>query len=69
MRTIAEIGNVYGKLTVVERAKSTGKNTHAKWLCQCECGGEVITDGSTLRKGEIKDCGCSYDAEHKVHIG
>lgn len=32
-----ETGNIYGKLTVLERAgsNSCGKAT---WLCQCECG-------------------------------
>ena len=50
-----EIGNVYGKLTVV--ASSPSKNGRAMWLCQCECGEETIKSGHDLRSGKIVGCG------------
>ena len=45
-----EIGNHYGKLTVIERApnNSTG---NAMWRCLCECGNETIASGTDLRRG------------------
>lgn len=56
-----EIGNKYGKLTVIGYA---GKNQHrhAKWLCECECGGKIITLGKYLRNGDTKSCGCLSSA-------
>ena len=53
---INEIGNQYGKLTVIER--SIDKSTrHVSWLCECECGNSIITTGRRLRRGCDIDCG------------
>lgn len=52
-----EIGNKYGKLTVIERVQNSIYGT-ANWLCQCECGNTKICRGSDLRRGEITHCGC-----------
>ena len=60
-----EIGNHYGKLTVIERApnNSTG---NAMWRCLCECGNETIASGTDLRRGHYQSCGChSFEARHK----
>ncbi len=52
-----EVGNKYGRLTVVARAENTpgGK---ARWKCQCECGNETIVSGVDLRGGKVQSCGC-----------
>ena len=52
-----EIGNKYGKLTVIsyEGVNQDGK---VKWKCKCDCGGEIITTGKSLRLGLIVSCGC-----------
>lgn len=50
-----ETGNKYGKLTVLEFVK-TDKRT-SFWRCSCECGGQIITRGNTLRSGQCKSCG------------
>lgn len=52
-----EIGNKYGKLTVISRAKSDKKD-HIFWNCQCECGSVVQVNGTHLRSGHTKSCGC-----------
>ena len=52
-----EIGNKYGKLTVISRAE-TDKKHHLYWNCQCECGTIVQVSGSCLRSGHTKSCGC-----------
>lgn len=49
-------GATFGRLTVISRAGSRG--SHATWKCKCVCGGEIITTGTLLRKGETKSCGC-----------
>lgn len=51
-----EVGNVYGKLTVLKLAERG--NGQAKWLCQCECGGQAIVYGWNLRSGQTQSCGC-----------
>jgi len=56
-RPIDETGNKYGRLTVVERSGSN-RNGKAQWACQCECGGTLVTNGTYLRNGETKSCGC-----------
>lgn len=52
-----EIGNVYGYLTVIERAENT-KDGRAQWLCQCKCGNTSVVLGKHLRSGNTKSCGC-----------
>ena len=52
-----EIGNTYGYLTVISRAKND-KNGRARWLCKCKCGNEIIVMGKNLRTGNTKSCGC-----------
>lgn len=56
-KLIDEIGNVYGYLTVIERAPSS-KDNHAMWKCKCKCGNEVIVTGKNLRSGNTQSCGC-----------
>ena len=52
-----EIGNIYGYLTVTERAENT-KEGRAMWKCKCKCGNETIVLGKHLRSGNTKSCGC-----------
>lgn len=59
-----EVGNIYGKLTVVERAENT-KDGKTRWLCECECGKQIIALGTNLRKGNTKSCGC-LRAQHLI---
>ncbi len=54
---INEIGNRYGRLTVIGRAENDKKGG-ARWRCQCDCGRVVIVQGSSLRQGRTKSCGC-----------
>ena len=56
-KKINEIGNVYGRLTVIEEA-GKNKENRTLWLCQCECGNKKIIPGTNLRKGTTKSCGC-----------
>lgn len=53
-------GQQFGKLTVLCRDQSiVGKGTHAKWICQCQCGNIIsVNQQSLTNKGQIS-CGCS----------
>jgi hypothetical protein len=56
-----EIGNVYGRLTVIKEGGKT-KDRHKKWICQCECGNIIEVMGKSLRSGNTQSCGC-YKAD------
>ena len=51
-----ESGKRYGRLLVVEYAYT--KKGAAYWKCQCDCGGSVVTQGASLRRGYVESCGC-----------
>lgn len=54
-----ETGNRYGRLTVLRRydtKKPSGIGAY--WLCRCDCGTEVAVQGTKLRNGNTRSCGC-----------
>lgn len=53
-----EIGNKYGRLSVIERAQTPPGKTGVWWRCLCECGKETVVLGTALRCGNTKSCGC-----------
>ena len=53
---IDEVGNTYGRLTVIGRAPN--KNYRANWICRCQCGNEITVIGKDLRNGHTTSCGC-----------
>ena len=61
MRMIDLTGQKFGKLTVIQRAKSTNKN--AKWLCRCDCGNCSTVFGADLRSGRTQSCGCIHSEQ------
>ena len=50
-------GSKIGKLTV-EEATGQRRSGYMVWRCGCECGGVILADTRTLRRGSVKDCGC-----------
>lgn len=64
-----ELGNIYGKLEVINRAPNRDNNSHRYWLCKCECGNTVEVQGTYLRSGSARHCGCEISAgEHKIAL-
>lgn len=55
-RLIDLTGKRFGRLTVIERAGSS-KN-ESLWLCHCDCGNDIVTWSSSLRRGLTRSCGC-----------
>lgn len=59
MRIKDEVGNRYGRLTVISFShRSEGKMKAAYWVCKCDCGQTAIIRGTHLRYGNSKSCGC-----------
>lgn len=56
-KPLADIkGQVFGRLTVLERDSFVNGKT--RWLCGCKCGKQVSVIGQLLRNGRTKSCGC-----------
>lgn len=49
-------GTVHGGLLVIGRSESWPKP--ASWRCLCFCGKETVANGTNLRRGFTKSCGC-----------
>ena len=65
-------GQRFGKLTVLRRADApqNGKPVGDRWLCRCDCGGEVTVLGANLVRGHTKSCGCLKENDLTgQHIG
>lgn len=60
-----KIGDAYGKLLVLERVENNQRG-QSQWLCQCECGNQVIRLGYKLTGGRSSSCG---DRMHLRAIG
>ncbi len=53
------VGQRYGRLVVVERTTIFVKGrTVPCWKCQCDCGNIAFLQGSNVRRGNTKSCGC-----------
>lgn len=48
-------GQVFGRLTVLEKAGSV--SGHMTYRCLCCCGREVVVRGNDLKTGNTKSCG------------
>ena len=56
MAGINEMGNRYGRLTVV--AAAPGMVGQLRWTCRCDCGANHVVAGRHLRDGSTTSCGC-----------
>lgn len=46
----------FGKLTAKEKVDRKGN--YWRWLCQCECGTEILVISHSLLSGNTLSCGC-----------
>lgn len=52
-------GKRFGRLLVIRVAeRKTGKRKPVKWLCQCDCGKQILVHTSNLTGSKSKSCGC-----------
>ena len=53
-------------LTVIEKTNKRSSKGEIIWKCQCECGKIVELNGSEVRRGKTKSCGCKrYELQQK----
>lgn len=51
-------GQVFGRLTVLERAPLKKGSRTSRWTCRCECGSVKDYFSNALKTGATKSCGC-----------
>jgi hypothetical protein len=57
MQAINLVGQTFGRLEVVERAKNDPRD-QARFVCKCQCGTVKTVTGRLLRSGNTTSCGC-----------
>lgn len=66
-----ETGKRYGRLTVIEQTpvpERVKEKRQGFWLCRCDCGNTIVTNGSNLRRGDTVSCGC-YNRDYEAKQG
>lgn len=58
-------GQKFNKLTVLSRDTERKAKGSSYWICRCDCGKIKSVKSSSLRRGEIKSCGCLRDEKIK----
>lgn len=56
MNLVEMIGRKFGRLTVMRRARHRSPKPY--WHCQCECGKSKVINGTSMRRGLTRSCGC-----------
>lgn len=56
-RKINLVGKAFGRLSVISE-KGRSKDGNVMWLCRCDCGKEITTNGRNLKRGDTNSCGC-----------
>lgn len=70
LRTNNIVGQRFGKLTVISRAKNPNNREtehHAYWRCLCDCGNYHSARGSDLKSGNVQSCGCLQKEKTTTH--
>ena len=61
-RIISLINQKFGRLLVTSESPNRKHKGKVVWFCTCECGNIVEVEGSSLKSGNTKSCGC-YNRE------
>ena len=56
METKGLVGQIFGRLTVLEEYRN--ENGYAVCRCQCDCGNQKVIHKSNLTAGRTRSCGC-----------
>lgn len=56
----------FGCLQVLKQAdniQTPNGRSHIAWLCECECGNQIVVCGDNLRNGHTVSCGCKKNVK------
>ncbi len=65
MKLIDISGQRFGRLYVSERFTDCKKTS---WICVCDCGRRTVVNGSNLKSGRTRSCGC-LEIESRIKHG
>ena len=63
------VGEEFGRLSVVERAKEKDKYGRRLWRVRCQCGKESTVPTGSLTSGRSRSCGCLRAENNSARIG
>ncbi|MCR5436168.1 MAG: HNH endonuclease [Treponema sp.] len=67
-KTVIKSGDVFNKLTVIEKTQKRTKCGAVIFKCKCICGKETFVASTSLKNGHTKSCGCLFIDENKKKI-
>lgn len=60
-------GQKFGRLTVLEKSRHSSSYYGVVWKCKCDCGNIKDVLSTSLKRGNVKSCGCLKSAgEQKI---
>lgn len=67
---IEEIGNRYGKLTIIEFLGGDKRpyRNNSLFRCQCDCGNQITVEYNHLTSGHTQSCGCNKISQGELLI-
>ncbi len=63
------VGKTFGRLKVIKESGSSASDKTVNYVCECACGVMKTINGSHLRRGSIKSCGCKRKELAKKRTG
>lgn len=60
-------GVIINGVAVMDRVSNT-KSGKAAWHCRCRCGNTFNAEGTSLRNGHTKGCGCTRGKHTETHL-
>lgn len=67
-KTVINVGDVFNRLTVIDKTQNRTKSGAIIFKCKCVCGKETLVSSSNLKNGHTKSCGCIFLEENKKKI-
>jgi len=61
-------GIKFGHLKVIEKTNIRYSNGTVGWLCQCDCGNQIIVRSGSLLSGHTRSCGCNKRSKYEEYI-
>lgn len=62
------IGQQFGHLTVIGLTDKRYSNGSVGWLCECDCGNEIIIRSGNLLRGKTRSCGCNKTSKYEEWV-
>ena len=62
------IGKQFGHLTVISLTDKRYANGNVGWLCECDCGSQVIVRSGNLLRGKTRSCGCNKTSKYEEYV-